>query len=390
MDIVGTLSNVKNGIQCCLQELDALKKLKYMNQEILTYEHALQTLQVSVDRLTSIYSYNMTVPDSIQLKMQILTILATQITKFFAVLKEYYEWQSTVENGKWYSKCYVMICKPPTKMKEKIDIVFQECFDVMQQVSNLETQILGSAINIKHPILQKAWLAAGMDDLNASERKNSAFEEALFLMLRSELGSIKNKEYCLKLIQAFIERLDGCIGSTPNGLISVNECNEMEIDEQNVNSVLALLGYEQQPEEIQTTQKIPIEFRTPITVDWKHPVELPAADQRYGSGFNNTKALSFQIPAVIKNWFGLSIKCIATDQGWGGTGHAQIRYQINEAHTVPGFSIWRDKNPTGEYEIMLGKNQVKAGDWIHIWVYCPAWNGWKCTLSCVEAYCLTN
>ena len=87
---------------------------------------------------------------------------------------------------------------------------------------------------------------------------------------------------------------------------------------------------------------------------------------------------------------------IASDQGWGGSNNAHVRYQINEDNCVKAFTITRrpKDNLHGEYTFTingyeLNKNPDKdLKQTIHIWLYCPPWSGWEATVH--EISCEIN
>ena len=87
----------------------------------------------------------------------------------------------------------------------------------------------------------------------------------------------------------------------------------------------------------------------------------------------------------------------ASDQGWGGSNSAHVRYQINDGNCVKAFTITRrpKDNIKGEYIFdingyELNKNPDKTIEQtIHIWLYCPPWAGWEAVaheISCELKY----
>ena len=143
-----------------------------------------------------------------------------------------------------------------------------------------------------------------------------------------------------------------------------------------------------------------IEWLEPFTkkegacINHKSPRECPGFPNSYGSDFNNAKAIKVLFPPEFDNkmyksqnsFMGVQLQIEATDQGWGGTKHAQIRYSINDStKPIVAFSIDRNANANGIYDCIIPSSKVTSKDTIFVWVYCPAWNGWQCKIKNIKA-----
>ena len=83
----------------------------------------------------------------------------------------------------------------------------------------------------------------------------------------------------------------------------------------------------------------------------------------------------------------ITFQMVVKDQGWGGTGHAHVRYQINNNKCVKAFTVSRDEkeNPKNKYRFVINgyelnknlDNKKEKETEISIWLYCPPWSGWK-------------
>jgi hypothetical protein len=109
----------------------------------------------------------------------------------------------------------------------------------------------------------------------------------------------------------------------------------------------------------------------------------------YGSDFPFSRICEFILPDLDtsndydSSYLNLDIK--ACDQGWGGTGHVQVRYQINDGECLHGFNVNRDNNITGEYNISIPLDQtLHSSDKIILYLLCPTWGGWCANVSSVE------
>lgn len=385
MDLVGSLSSVKQLITTIITEIKAIKDIDQLNTtHVASYDEALSTLDKSITRLQSIYSYDFPVSEHVALKLSVLSLLSKYLLSFTDALKQHYEWCNSTQHGCCVARICVMLCKPPTKMKAKLEHEFNSCLAVMKDVSNIETEILGSAVRIHHPVLQKAWLFMGINDLNATDIDMNKLQETLYLMLKSELGgNVKNKKYCFDLIKTFVTRLDGVLGSEPDGKLSINELNQVECKDQP--SVKSLLGFERQPNEEQSLVDVSIEGFNPMIINHLQTSEYkPIDDASYGSGFNNKCAGSMIVPSSPNtelHFYGLNVTIKATDQGWGGTKHGQIRYNINGDNPKPFINIDREQHKDEMYEMKIGPDHVRPGDTVRWWLYCPGWSGWKVNIK---------
>ena len=389
MDPSSALSGIKDSIVLIMKEINALKMLQHINVNFLTsYTQAIFNLETSVTRLSSIFSYNSPISDQVKLQVSCIDIISKHVLKFQQEIIKYREWADIVEKGKWYQKCSIC-CNPPSKVQANLQTTFDECYKSMKDVGDFETQLLGSAIRIKHPVLQQAWLFAGLQDINATELENHVLQEALFCMIRTELGSIENKEFCLQMIAEFINKIDGNCGSPPNGKLSINELNEVTVNPEDT-SVKSLLGFKKQPTSVMECIKLDgcSLSVSPAVIDHTTKLEFPKSDGCYGSDFNNKCVLSFKVNIDRQNIVLSALKflLVANDQGWGGTKHAQIRYSINEGRPIPWINIDRTSFPDNKYEAFIQPKDVTFGDTVHIWLYCPGWNGWKCKLMNIECF----
>ena len=388
MDISSTLGSIKDLANAIIAEVKAIKMIDTFNTTHLsTYEQAVTTLNQSITRLQSIYSYDFPISEHVSLKLSILSMLSKYLLSFMGSLKEYKQWSNKRMNGCCCVKFYTLVCQPPSKVQLKLETNFNQSITVMTQVSELETEILGSAVRIKHPVLQKAWLFMGLNDLNATDIDTSKMQEVLFLMLKSELGEVKNKQYCFELIKSFVTRLDGCLGSEPDGKLSINELNE--VDAADKHSVKSILGFERQPNEKETVLDVAIEGwnLSGIIISHMQTSEYkPEGDASYGFDFKNKCAGCMIVPSgsTDQHFYGLNVSIKATDQGWGGTKHAQIRYSINGANPKPFINIDRNAHPDEMYNMKVGPDIVKPGDTVRWWLYCPGWSGWKVNLKMLQ------
>ena len=123
-----------------------------------------------------------------------------------------------------------------------------------------------------------------------------------------------------------------------------------------------------------------------IIIKNTHPVKIPYCEG-YGSNWPSELVYECDIPnskninADKYEFHTISFDCIVTDQGWGGTGHIQVRVQINDQMPFTVFTVWMNKTNENKYNFLIGSNIAKVGDHIKIWLCCPPWGGWEARLE---------
>lgn len=132
-------------------------------------------------------------------------------------------------------------------------------------------------------------------------------------------------------------------------------------------------------------QNISLNFK-PVTIRHNHSVEIPKCEG-YGSNWPSVQIAEFTIPESkyphLEFDF-VEILCDASDQGWGNTGHDNVRYQINEEPIQVGFFIDRNKYPDNRYRVTLNYEKLRIGDRVLMWLSCAPWSGFEARIDDVE------
>jgi hypothetical protein len=170
-----------------------------------------------------------------------------------------------------------------------------------------------------------------------------------------------------------------------------NDNNENENDNsenKNENEKPNILMIEDKSELKEIIKEIDLNLIKQISVNNQDKIMIPKC-QGYGANWPSKLCNEFIIPELPNERYQLffvKIKCKAYDQMWGGTGHSQVRYQINDEMPKTGFSVNIQKNPDNDYEIKISGEKVKVGDKIKIWACCPPWAGWKIIIDQINAF----
>ncbi len=334
---------------------------------------------------------------------------------------------------------------PPSQMNKQLDESFQKIMEKVRIVIELEKDIFGTAIKITHPILQKAWMSFGPSDKSKIEVEEHMLVEALLNRLKDECnGEVANESKCREIIYKFLQGLEIKAGNKPNGKISIDELNELVTTDSNSLTVLGMLGLEEQPGcSIESTSSFfnqlkpddvlkilakyvsehmgqqngefnpgPIQASSPqiitspesIKIDLKVieksidlnlnlPIYVTSSSkdgilvcEGYGSHWPYKVICEFDLnePDSVNS---VIATFVAKDQGWGGTGHANIRYRVGSNKITPAIFIDRNSNPSNTYTYTIKKDELNgfvSGDKITFWLCSPPWGGWSAEVTHCE------
>jgi len=431
-DIVSMFKGLKTCIEIILCELQSIQSiLEITNEQFPIYENLLYSLQHSINNLMKIYNYK--IPIQHVLKFELLNIIHIKLKKFLNILTNFTEWNTKIIKPKCFSfeKIMFLINSPkPSNMLKKLEKVFIEIEPLVKDQIILEDKILGNAIRIEHPILQKAWLMVGGNQLNETSIPLPIIVENLYAMYLIENNNyVPNKEYILTKITDFLHSIDGLAGLVCDNKISIIEMNMFKTTEDNSKSVKAMINISDNDifqnisikkdlinnkidennlelkNDIDLSSNVPLKtvsfepININIPINFKEPVKVSYLSTRiikeplcigYGADFNNINACEFKIlddlrPNENYTLFGIDIECIATDQGFGGTNQCHMHYQINDRITIKAFQVDRNQYPNNIYKFSIPPEKIELNNIVKLWIFSPQWNGWSMTLSNVKA-----
>ena len=129
-----------------------------------------------------------------------------------------------------YIKLYIN--HKPSTLNSRIVKYFKIIEDVLPIVIDLNRTILGSAIRIKQPILRKAWMLVGENQLNDSSLPVNIIQDNLYMLYKLEIGenSINraNKTDMYKSsINLITDDIDNRGSTKGDGNISIAELNDL-------------------------------------------------------------------------------------------------------------------------------------------------------------------
>ena len=403
------LEKVFLGIKTFLAEYEMMNEVQRLcTEKVPTYAESLHNICDSVEKLQSVKNRGLLEHRSIS--FSILNILALELSNLNSAMKKVEKWNNTrMKKGccKWLKK----FTDSPSKINQLLVENLEKIMPNLYLVEELESSIFGSAIKIENDILRDAWMLMGANQLNDSSIDKNILIDNLFLLLKKEIGIIKQPDFWKNKIEIFVELLDGNISSS-DGKISIAELNEIPEKYKKTEKLSEILLdvepiYEmpkmrvssntneiksRQVNEIKLVEKKEKQLM-PLIIDYK-PTSINAnlkngvpKCEGYGSAkdWRGEIVGHFIIPEnQNKQLLNIEMKIQATDQGWGGSGHCQIRYQINESMPIIGFTINRKTNEKDEYNFAITGDKVKCGNVVKIWAFCPPWNGWETHVTKIE------
>jgi hypothetical protein len=227
------------------KEYDTIKEIKLLNfDQLPIYEESINILCVSVSKILGLWKKD--IPIEHKLKIGLLQNLGNKLSAFHKILLKFRVWYNDVVSSepiKSYSRCFICIKQltkeKPSKIKKQLEKTFEEINPIIAIVINLEKSIFGSAIRIRHPILQMAWINIGENQLSDTAVSKTFLIESLISMFVKENNTICESD--VKNISNLVDRMDSISGTSTDSLISIFELDRIEVTEYNCNSVKDLI-----------------------------------------------------------------------------------------------------------------------------------------------------
>ena len=331
-----------------------------------------------------------------------------------------------------------------TILQEKLDGAFKEILVILQNLNQLVDNVLGQSIRILNEDFKYGWLLSGKNQLNNSRINEDIFKENLFLYYKKQLKETNKKidvdstniqKYISINISVITEYIDTCNITGDNkrdNKISILELNKVH-DLLELDTVKGIQGIANKIYII--NEKVPCDITTNYQKYMKEKIETNIEENKVDIKVNkdlddfkqvsrkkvefefndieNKKLLGNSRPAAIN--YGSDFPCClieelkidksdveednlffifhAEDQGWGGTGHINVRYTLNGEDSKVAFFIDRnkiqeeifnseidninkDENINNLYLVSIPKEELDRGENVFkFYLYCPPWNG---------------
>jgi len=224
------------------KEYDTIKQLQIMNfEELPIYRNSTDTLNNSISKILKLWHNEIPIQHS--LKLVLLENLNIKLCKFLKTLSKFKIWYNDLINQKKINcsfSCAKRVIKDtPTSIKKELEILFEEINPMITTVINLEKTIFGSAIRIKHPILQLAWIMIGENQLCDTAVSKTFLIESLISLLAKEEEQVTEND--IEKICDLVNTINNMSGLKTDNLISIFELDMIEVTEENASSVKNLI-----------------------------------------------------------------------------------------------------------------------------------------------------
>jgi hypothetical protein len=207
--------------------------LKRIRNALIMLSNVFTNDNTSDDRIDNVFEYN----NLKQSQIETIGVKLAPIKDLFDLLGELYNnneplFSKRIEiklHALW--KLYIRFKKPST-LKHRLYKHFEDIEDILPIVIELNRTIFGSAQRIKHPIVRKAWMLAGGNQLNDSSLPSNILQDNLYMLLDSEIGEeVANKSATINRfkdgITYIVDDIDNRGTTIGDRNISIAELNDL-------------------------------------------------------------------------------------------------------------------------------------------------------------------
>ena len=519
-DIVSSIENLCVIAKNIAVRVEDLKELdRAISEYVSIYRDAINHLSDALEKLNLVFKHG---KHEYLFKYNIIScsIIKIWVSKikpiedFIKNLNEYGKEENCCLKYYKFAKLYRL--SSPSTIKRRLQKYCDRVSEALSVVQGLNRSVFGSAIRIENPVMRKAWMLSGENQLNETALRKNILKENLYTLLKIELGSKlykeQDKKNYIKLINKMLDKLDDAGGTNADDLISISEINELPEELNNYEEVNTLLfeydkirkdenmltkysgsllskspsktsfkskrmsssssssspspkkgfldlfkssesgeeeplvkdsvvkineakneeiapenvvleqseeddddeeeefgeDYDSERESIMSEPCFEevvlkdqyVELLTSEIVQGSNCKSYPPISNGYGNDFPGIEIVDMVIPeqriheqlndkVYDKQLVEITFTVIAKDQGWGGTNHAHIRYQIQDNACTKAFNISRD-TPDNKYTFSMNGIDIDNGYKIKMWLCCPPWPGWTAEvqeINCNYKYC---
>jgi len=215
--------------------------------------------------------------------------------------------------------------------------------------------------------------------------------------IKMRKGSIQKQGSLMSSFMGMINKKNTIIpllNQKEDDIISQDSTDSLDYELENNDELIGLASFKNVFEKI--NEIIIVKDNFTITaesqkcnIDFKHKERLPNG-KGYGNDFPAKLVCEYIIPLKtdennekLKEHYdeyeidSITFECKAFDQGWGGTNHSHVRYQINDNNCITAFFINNNQETNEKNKYSFTINNIQYEDKISIWLLCPTWAGWE-------------
>ena len=397
-DVTEILTKAKDVISLVKNEYQKLQEVERLKMKYLPiYINIIDAMERCISSFISAENYNILNHHNLSfLIIHIIQLEMEEIKDRMEVINKY--------NRSTRCQCCMNIVKEtgrPSYIKKILDLNFKKIYENLIALQGLEERVFGTSNRIKHPILKKAWLLSGVNQMNNSSIDSTMLQNNIYELLNKEIGQkIDMDNNWNKKIINLVNELDNTING--DNILTITELNKIDKKLYGCKNVQELLmaidqnvGNVSNDEEEEIIKKEVV--KTLIEeIDTCFEGEVKLVGSMYNgdtknrlkkfeggeSNFPYKVVCKFKVPELRKEGYELltmELMICADDQGWGGTGHVQVRYAVNDQVSIKAFNVDRNdreiKNNT--HKVIINSDGINEDDEITIYLLCPVWAGWS-------------
>lgn len=237
--IIGSISRfseIIKGLKDQINEIDQIRKL--MKSHLPTFVKALNRINTSLEMLTYVFQGTPAHNELFKHKLLSFSQIETIVVKLepmhtlLTLLRTLNCTEKFVDRMKLYWQLYTNY-ERPSLIHAQLKRYFGIIENALPVIIELNSTIFGSAMRIKQPILRKAWMLVGDNQLNDSSLPVNIIQDNLYMLLKLELdertiNSIHKKREKYKIvINQIVTDIDNRGASDGDGNISIAELNDL-------------------------------------------------------------------------------------------------------------------------------------------------------------------
>jgi len=232
---ISRFSEIIKGLKDQINEIDQIKKL--MRSHLPTFIKALNRINTSLEMLTYVFQGTPAHNELFKHKLLSFSQIETIVVKLepmhtlLTLLRTLNCTEKFVDRMNLYWKLYTNYDRP-SLIHAQLKRYFNIIEDALPVIIDLNRTIFGSAMRIKQPILRKAWMLAGDNQLNDSSLPVNIIQDNLYMLLKLEIdertiNSVHKKEKYKLVINQIVSDIDSRGASDGDGNISLAELNDL-------------------------------------------------------------------------------------------------------------------------------------------------------------------
>ena len=235
--LIRSLSSCASFVQNIKTQVHEISQIKtLMNTHFKAFSKALNNMNNALNIFEGVFIPNS--PHNVLFQHKILSfsqidtieVKLEPINDLFSLLGSLQSTEDYCDKLSIYWELYLAHKKPAT-LKRRLKQCFKIVEELLPLINDLNLTIFGSAQRITHPILKKAWMLAGQNQLNDSSLSKNILQDNLYMLLKLEIdeSSInrQKKQMYKGIIRRIVTDIDNRGASEGDGHISIAELNDL-------------------------------------------------------------------------------------------------------------------------------------------------------------------